>query len=396
MDLPTGLEINGVEQQQPNTTSSVSGSPTDAKEFTSGPNLSGLPTDRIQTPSQGGDSFDDIYGIRRTPADGGSSDESGFEPQLEDYPPVSCNDSQRSTQKITDTAMNENLEKSAKHRLFLDSLGKRWVTVEPMIIIYYIMFTSLWPTLQQYIHYRLEQEYNITSTNSTNQTYREQCLERGHEAANHTSPEEQAFQKQLSLWNTILVVTAQLPVVFVMFIIGPLSDARGRRLAMLPQILAQTITCAITGVVMWLDLPLWILVLSNAINGLTGAHVVVFMAAYAYIADINTPEKRLIRLVLLEVGTGLGAFVSGITIGWVIGHWGFKASVLILTGLMAIMFVYVIFFVPETIFRDAESKAPLVSCSNLSDLPQLWVKGGGVRGTLPIIWLCFLIMFFNG
>ena len=300
----------------------------------------------------------------------------------------STGDGKGDVQTLTD----EEGEKKAKHKEYLSQLGQRWFTVEPVIIIYITMFTCLAPLTQQYIYERMSFKYNITNTVSENLTEKEACLLRGQDGSS-VSSNEAAFQEELSLWSTGLMIAAMLPTVFVVFIIGTISDHRGRRLAIVPQIVVQVIACAISTIVMALDLKLGILILIGLLQGLTGASTVVFMACYSYIADINPPEKRLFRIVLIEVGQALGALVGGLIIGWMIDSFGFVIPSIVLTVLMGVLSVYVIFFIPETVLKDPS--APVFKCSYLSGLPKLWFKKGTIRGTLPIIWLCFSVMVFN-
>ena len=290
------------------------------------------------------------------------------------------------------TMPDEEGEKKAKHKEYLSQLGQRWFTVEPVIIIYITMFTCQAPLLQQYIHERMSIEYNITDTVSENLTEREACLLRGQNGTNVTS-NEAAFQEEVAMWTIWILVAILIPTVFVVFIIGTISDHRGRRLAIVPQIVVQAIAYAISTIVMALDLNLVILVLTGLLQGFTGASTVVFMACYSYIADINPPEKRLFRIVLIEVGQALGALVGGLLIGWMTDSFGFVIPSIVLTVLMGVLSVYVIFFIPETVLKDPN--APVFKCSYLSGLPKLWFKKGTIRGTLPIIWLCFSVIVFN-
>ena len=302
------------------------------------------------------------------------------------------NDSTGNGKGGVQTMTDEEGEKKANHKEYLFQLGQRWFTVEPVIIIYMTMFTCLAPLTQQYIHERMSIEYNITNTVSENLTEREACLLRGQNGTS-VSSNEAAFQEELAMWSNGIMIAAMLPTMFVVFIIGTISDHRGRRLAIVPQIVVQVIACAISTTVMALDLNLGILVLTGLLQGFTGASTVVFMACFAYIADINPPEKRLFRIVLIEVGQALGALVGGLLIGWMTDSFGFVIPSIILTVLMGVLSVYVIFFIPETVLKDPS--APVFKFSYLSGLPRLWFKKGTIRGTLPIIWLCFSVMVFN-
>ena len=290
------------------------------------------------------------------------------------------------------TMTDEECEKKAKHKEYLSQLGQRWFTVEPVIIVYITMYTCLGPLTQQYIHERMSIKYNITNATSENLTEREACLLRGQNGSS-VSSNEAAFQEELAMWNNGMLIAAMLPTLFVVFIIGTISDHRGRRLAIVPQIVVQVIACAISTIVMKLNLNLGILVLTSLLQSFTGASAVVFMACFAYIADINPPEKRLFRIVLIEVGQGLGALVGGLLIGWMIDSLGYWIPSIVLTLLMGVLAVYVIFFIPETVLKDPS--APAFKLSYLSGLPRLWFQRGTIRGKLPIIWICFSVMCCN-
>ena len=294
------------------------------------------------------------------------------------------------------SGMEEETEsgKLEQHKRFLDRLGQRWFTVEPVVIACNLAITAVSPTMQQYIHHRLALEHNITTSLTTNLSQYEQCLQRGQDEANNTSLAEHEFQEEQSMWNTVLVVARETPILLVFLLVGSLSDTRGRRWGMLPQILFQILFFSINATVCALDLPLWVLPINDIIIGMTGSLAVVFMSAYAYIADIYPPRKRLLRLVITEIAMGLGALLSGVTVGWIIDHWGYVVPNVILAGMMMLLFFYILFCVPETVLHNPDALP--ISCSSLvKELPQLWVKGNHVKGILPVVWLCFWIMFAN-
>ena len=94
-------------------------------------------------------------------------------------------------------------------------------------------------------------------------------------------------------------------------VIGNLSDRFGRRPVMLAAVLAMALDY-------WLQAmapALWWLVIGRLIAGATGAS---FSAAYAYVADVTTPEKRAASFGLMGMAFGIG-FVVGPALGGVLG-----------------------------------------------------------------------------
>ena len=347
------------------------------------------------------DSFEDIYKRRRTPScdeltTGSFGDYSWNDARRPPERSISrdpelCHPQTTSNQQIP--LPGPRVDRLLFHRKYLSELGQRWVTVEPVVMVSSLVYYTLLPTLQRYVHWRLEQDHNMTSSVHANHSQHELCTERGVSGVGQSSAAEHAFQHDLYIWNTVIILSIHLPIIIVIIAIGVWSDALGRRVAMLPQILAQIIGSAFSTICVALELPLWVLPVILVVTGLTGSATSVSMAAYAYIADINPPARRLLRLAIIEIGVGIAAMVSGLIINLMIDHWGFIVPNIIFTGIMALLFFYVFLFVPETILSDRN--APIIPCSYLSNIPKLWIKGGDIIGTQPIIWLCLAIMFFN-
>ncbi len=94
-------------------------------------------------------------------------------------------------------------------------------------------------------------------------------------------------------------------------VIGNLSDRFGRRPVMLAAVLAMALDY-------WLQAmapALWWLIIGRLVAGITGAS---FSAAYAYVADVTTPEKRASGFGLMGMAFGIG-FVVGPALGGVLG-----------------------------------------------------------------------------
>lgn len=94
-------------------------------------------------------------------------------------------------------------------------------------------------------------------------------------------------------------------------VIGNLSDRFGRRPVMLAAVLAMALDY-------WLQAmapALWWLIIGRLVAGATGAS---FSAAYAYVADVTTPDKRASGFGLMGMAFGIG-FVVGPALGGVLG-----------------------------------------------------------------------------
>jgi len=297
--------------------------------------------------------------------------------------------------ELQDESTDSTKEESVKeHKKFLEKLGSRWFTVEPLVIIYMAAYMSLMPLLQQYTRQRLSEDYNITTDglDSNVTTWREHCL--NHADDDNETQNELEFHTKLSAWTAAMMALPIFPTLLTIFIVGAFSDSRGRRFSLVPQIGAGIFTGVVLILVVHFKLHLAVLVLSNVIVGFTGSMPAVLMASFAYIADINAPEKRFMRIVAIEIGMGLGNFLANLLFGWLIEVSGFMLPSAIFTATMALALAYCIFFVPETIL--VEKGAKLCDMSSLKSLPELWVRPQkGSNGRRSIIWLCCAIMFLN-
>jgi DHA1 family tetracycline resistance protein-like MFS transporter len=124
-------------------------------------------------------------------------------------------------------------------------------------------------------------------------------------------------------------------------ILGSLSDRFGRR----PVLLIALFGSGLDYFAMALAPSLWILFVTRAINGLSGAS---FTVGSAYVADVTPPEKRAAGFGLIGAAFGLG-FVIGPAIGGFLGEhnhrWPFVAA-----GCLTLLnWLYGLFVLPESL-----------------------------------------------
>jgi len=132
-------------------------------------------------------------------------------------------------------------------------------------------------------------------------------------------------------------------------ILGRWSDTVGRR-----RILLVTTTLSTLSYLMYSHASfLWIMLAARILNGMGGANIGV---AYAYIADITTPAERGKAMGLIGAAFGMG-FIFGPPTGALLVKAGGGTPLVLgysAAALSALNFVYVFFFLPESVRPGAK------------------------------------------
>ncbi len=170
-------------------------------------------------------------------------------------------------------------------------------------------------------------------------------------------------------WNGLFSTTWALMGFFCAPIFGALSDRFGRR----PVILASNFAYGLDFLFMALAPTLPWLFVGRVISGITGSS---FTAAYAYIADVTTPEKRSAGFGMVGAAFGLG-FVIGPAVGGILGSIDLRLPFYVAAGLALVNACYGLFVLPESLPLERRSafswkKAnPLGALKLLRSHPQL-------------------------
>lgn len=124
-------------------------------------------------------------------------------------------------------------------------------------------------------------------------------------------------------------------------VIGGLSDRFGRR----PVLLASLLAFGADYLVMAFAPTLWWLVATRVIAGVTGAS---FPTAYAYIADVSSPERRAANFGVIGMGFGFG-FIIGPALGGIVAQFGDRVPFFLAAGLAFANAAYGWLVLPESL-----------------------------------------------
>ncbi|KAI8590524.1 major facilitator superfamily domain-containing protein [Geranomyces variabilis] len=173
-------------------------------------------------------------------------------------------------------------------------------------------------------------------------------------------PEVQALTAK---WTMAISLAISLPAVLATPLIGHLADRFGRRpFFMLPCISGTVAILAVLGVAAF-DLPLWVLLVANLVQGLLGGYQAILMITWSYLADV-TPAHSRARVFLITEAFVFVAFTGGPYVGGlltrilpsgVVGVFQFS----LIGKLLALL--YVVLLLPESLEKAKIPSVPSVA-----------------------------------
>lgn len=155
---------------------------------------------------------------------------------------------------------------------------------------------------------------------------------------------------------TLLLATYSITQLLSAPVLGRLSDRYGRR----PVLLLSLVGSIVTYVWLGFAESLAMLFMARAFNGLMAGNIA---TAFAYIADITTPENRAKGMGVIGAAFGLG-FIMGPAIGGILAgpdaaNANFQLPALCAAGLSAVAFLVALFKLKESL--PAETRAKIAS-----------------------------------
>ncbi len=129
-------------------------------------------------------------------------------------------------------------------------------------------------------------------------------------------------------------------------LIGRLSDRYGRR----PILAWTTFGTIVAHILLGIADSLWLVILSRALGGVMGGNLAV---AYAYAADITTPEQRPKAMGILSAGFSLGFMIGpgigGLLAGAEVETANFMVPAFSAAGLATVAWVGILWVLPESL-----------------------------------------------
>ncbi len=164
-------------------------------------------------------------------------------------------------------------------------------------------------------------------------------------------------------------------------LIGNLSDRFGRRVVLLMSLFAFGCDYLLMGFAPTLS---WLFV-GRFIAGIAGA---TYSPAYAFIADISTPEKRPQNFGLVGAAFGMG-FILGPVIGGLLGDFGPRIPFFVAAGIAFLTFAYGFLVLPESLPEDQRRPFQLSRANPLGTLLHLR-KFPALIGGLGVLFLYYM------
>ena len=112
--------------------------------------------------------------------------------------------------------------------------------------------------------------------------------------------------------------------------------------------------------------------------------------AFAYIADVTSINDRSMRIVIVEVSIGFGTATAQLIIGILVSSIGYFYPYIIILGLLTLILLYTILFLPETV--EADTSAPVCEINHFKSISKLFKDNSNGRRKQLIIGLVLLIL----
>jgi DHA1 family tetracycline resistance protein-like MFS transporter len=183
-------------------------------------------------------------------------------------------------------------------------------------------------------------------------------------------------------------------------LLGMLSDRVGRR----PVILISCAATAVDFAIMAIAPNLWWLFVGRVLSGMATANLT---TAFAYVADVTSPEKRAQSYGLLGSAFGLG-FIIGPAIGGLAGNLDPRLPFWIACGLSVVNTLYGFFVLPESL--SAAHRTPAIDWKRANPIGALKLLGRHhelyglatssfialvAHEALPVLWVLYLMAQFQ-
>jgi MFS family permease len=139
-------------------------------------------------------------------------------------------------------------------------------------------------------------------------------------------------------------------------VIGALSDRFGRR----PVLIGCVMGTMMAYIMLGLAESLTVIFLAVALDGITGGTL---STAYAYVADVTTPENRARGMGMVGAAFGLGV-IAGPAFGGLLSQYGLALPALIAAGVAGANIIFGLLVLPESLPPERRAATPALQTFN--------------------------------
>ncbi|EDO48562.1 predicted protein [Nematostella vectensis] len=264
----------------------------------------------------------------------------------------------------------------------------RAVTVEITIFFYIAGMILELPVLQQYLYERAAKELKINNTSNTTICSPNDLNSTGQSA-------NDAVQEKASQYILAYNLALQLPAVLTACLLGTWSDKNGRKPLMLIVAFGAIVDASVALFTVYTDGPLYPLIIGGGINGVMGFYPTMVLALLAYIADTTPSKRRAIKLAVLEALAFLSGTLGHFSSGIYIHHLGYKATFWGILSLHLINFIYLLFFLPESMPKQRiEQSGKCLTLEQVKSVYMVYLKKRDGRWILCVLSLLSVFFLF--
>ena len=163
-------------------------------------------------------------------------------------------------------------------------------------------------------------------------------------------------QAEAANWNMYKSLAEFVPGAIAPILYGSVADKIGRRMLFILPCIGSIISVSVYMAIIWFDLPIYFILLSN-LEYFFGGMSVMFAGAFAYISDTVPPKHRALRMTIIDaVSMGNGA-IANLFVGYWIRAQGFFWPLVFVVCGKFLCLLYAIFLIPESLKKDESNPA---------------------------------------
>ncbi|ALC41566.1 CG30344 [Drosophila busckii] len=225
--------------------------------------------------------------------------------------------------------------------------GSKWFILEPAVFLMFFGRFLIGAVFQNQILYQ-----TCVTIYKFNESDCEPLLgnDRGSEASKSLEIIVQPYSANITM--AVSLLESIIPA-FVSLFIGPWSDKFGRRPILITvftgYVTSALILIVIAAITMHQNINPWWFLLPSVPSVLSGGTCALITGIYCYISDVAKERKRAMRMVLNEASLCTGMMIGNVASGYIYAATNSVTIFGVACGLMFLAWLYVFFFVPESL-----------------------------------------------